>query len=85
MNFSDFDIEEVLNEDPFNSSISSIARIDFQARGLDEGFDLEQDGKYFPYFYAYILCRFRQWRHRSRRNLRGHNLNIDDSQGLITD
>ena len=80
INFFDFDIEDGLN-DP----ISSIARNDFQARGLAENSDLEQDGKYFPYLYAYILYRFRQRKHRSRRNLRGQNLNLDDSQALATD
>ena len=45
MNFSDFDIEDGLN-DP----ISSFSCSDNEARSLEENSDLEQDGKYFPYF-----------------------------------
>ena len=45
MNFSDFDIEDGLN-DP----ISSFSCSDNEARSLEENSDLEQDGKYFPNF-----------------------------------
>ena len=80
MQFSDFDMEEASN-----SPISRVASSTFGTPSLMEDLCDDEDGKYFPNFYAYILCRFRQWRHRSRRNLRGHNLNLDDSHGLITD
>ena len=50
MNFSDFDIEDVLN-----SPNSNVASNNSQARSLEENSDLEQDGKYFPYFYSLIF------------------------------
>ena len=80
MLFTDFVIEE-----PLNSSISRVASSNFGTPSLMEDLRDDEEGKYFPNFYAYILCRFRQWRHRSRRNLRGQNLYPDYSQPVIKD